>query len=217
MNLSNTSYLPKLRLGAYSLLCCSSVLLFAMSLATLVYQLLKTYGGYNKPIPSLLTCSALTLVHCGLFLSPLRPSSSPKRRKLLSVQVELLSLVVFALFTLASVARLHSSTPGLLSACSGYFTCVALQGCLALGWLSFLFLTVLFTSLLLAGLYHHRRSSDSSLWREPFSSFDWAKYDARGGRSGFEGGRMGLSPEDRGIGYTKDGRESPQLSARFSL
>ncbi|GAA5912801.1 hypothetical protein JCM6882_000431 [Rhodosporidiobolus microsporus] len=214
LHLGDTSYLPKLRLGLYSLLTVSSFLLFAMSLATLVYQLIKTYGGYNKPIPSLLTCSALTLVHCGIFLSHTGPSSSPKRRKLVSIQVELLSLAVFTLFTLASVARLHSSTPGLLSACSGYFTCSALQGCLALAWLSFLFLALLFASILLATLYHHRRCRDPTLWREPFSAFDWAKYDPHG--SGRAEGRIGL-PVGRGVGFTKDGRESAEGSARFSV
>ncbi|GAA6001282.1 hypothetical protein JCM10207_007500 [Rhodosporidiobolus poonsookiae] len=190
VHLNNTAWLPSLRLGGYSLLCCSSLLLFAMSTALLAYQLVKTYGGYNKPIPSLLVCSFLTLVHCAVFLAPISVTSSPKRRRLTCIAVEVASLCVFGLFTLASVARLHSSTPGLLSNCGGYFTCVALQESLALGWLSFLFLAVLFTSLILASLYHHHRAHDPTIWREPFTSFNWAIYSPHppGGAAGLGGG-----------------------------
>ncbi|TNY21743.1 hypothetical protein DMC30DRAFT_415711 [Rhodotorula diobovata] len=49
--------------------------------------------------------------------------------------VELVSLAVFTLFTLACLSRLHTSTPGLLSSCGGYFVCSALQGCYSLAWM----------------------------------------------------------------------------------
>ncbi|GAA6037053.1 hypothetical protein JCM8097_005527 [Rhodosporidiobolus ruineniae] len=203
-SLSDTSFLPRLRLALYSLLICSSLILILLSSCLLGYQLIRT-SGYNKPVPSLLTCSALTLAHCALFLSPIRLHSSPKRRLVQSLQVEIASLCVFGLFTLACVARLHESTPGLLSKCGPYFTCTALQGCLALGWLSFLFLAILFPSLLLATLYHHRRAHDSTIWREPFSSFAWDKYAPHSGSAamgGLGGAAVGAARQQYG---QKDG------------
>ncbi|GAA5926697.1 hypothetical protein JCM10213_002427 [Rhodosporidiobolus nylandii] len=194
LNLANTAWLPSVRVAAYSLLLTASLLCFIMSTATLVYQLVKT-SGYNKPVPSLLTCSILTLAHCIAFMIPVRITASPKRRRLLSLQVECLSLAVFLLFTLASVGRLHSSTPGLMTSCGGYFTCIALQGCLALGWLSFLFLAILFVAIFGGTLHHQRRGHDSSLWRAPFAAFDWAKYAPHGGR-----GAGGLSGQGQAAG-----------------
>ncbi|GAA5971585.1 hypothetical protein JCM11641_000651 [Rhodosporidiobolus odoratus] len=181
-SLRSTAYLPTLRISVYSLLVFSSLLNLVLSAALLGYQLAKTYGGYNKPVPSLLVGSALTLAHCIVFMSPVGVTASSKRRRLLSLQVEILSLAVFFLFTLASVGRLHTSTPGLMSSCGGYITCIALQGCFALGWLSFLFLLILFTSIFGSTLYHHRRSRDKSIWLQPFSSFAWYRYAPQAAR-----------------------------------
>ncbi|BGP14129.1 hypothetical protein JCM10213v2_002069 [Rhodosporidiobolus nylandii] len=181
LNLANTAWLPSVRVAAYSLLLTASLLCFIMSTATLVYQLVKT-SGYNKPVPSLLTCSILTLAHCIAFMIPVRITASPKRRRLLSLQVECLSLAVFLLFTLASVGRLHSSTPGLMTSCGGYFT-------------SFLFLAILFVAIFGGTLHHQRRGHDSSLWRAPFAAFDWAKYAPHGGR-----GAGGLSGQGQAAG-----------------
>jgi hypothetical protein len=83
----------------------------------------------------LLVCSSMTLIHASLFLAPVTSTSSKQRKILLSLQLELASLLVLALFTLATLARLHSSTPGLFSARGGYFICVSLQADVALGWL----------------------------------------------------------------------------------
>ncbi|GAA5875629.1 hypothetical protein JCM8547_000893 [Rhodosporidiobolus lusitaniae] len=199
MALTSTTHLPQARLALYSLLTVSSLLLLCMSAAVLAYQLAKT-EGYNKPVPSLLTAGAVTLLH-SLFFAVLssKPSASTSpsiRHRLQALQLEIPSLCILGLFALASVARLHSSTPGLLSNCGGYFMCVGLQACLALGWLSFLFLALLFTSLLLATLYHQRRSQGASIWKEPFGAFNWAVYDPNAGRMG------GI---DRGIGSAGGG------------
>ncbi|BGP38205.1 hypothetical protein JCM10450v2_002140 [Rhodotorula kratochvilovae] len=175
MQLSDTRHMPTLRQALYALVAVSSVILAILSATLLAYQLRWTIG-YNKPVPALLVCAILTTAHCTFFLSPVRATSPPKRRGLASLQVELLSLAVFDLFTLACTARLHSSTPGLLTTCGGYFVCSALQGCYSLAWISFLFLTLLFASLLTATLYHRRRSPYISVFRQPFALVDWSMY-----------------------------------------
>ncbi|GAA5859067.1 hypothetical protein JCM1840_003734 [Sporobolomyces johnsonii] len=190
-NLTNFAFLPTLRFSCYTLLSITSVSAFVLALALLIYELTLT-AGYNKPIPALLTCSALTLIHSALFLSPIRPETSAKRRKFLSLQIEILSLLVFGLFTLACVARLHSSTPGLYSSCRGYFICVALQASLALGWLSFLFLCLLFFPITIGTVYHYRRARDTWIWRQPFAMFDWGVYAGRTGGAVDKAGGGGI-------------------------
>lgn len=85
--------------------------------------------------PALLVCASFTVLHCGFFLAPVPPTAPPRRRLLASLQVELASLAIFTLFTLACVSRLGTATPGLLSSCGGYFVCSALQGCYSLAWM----------------------------------------------------------------------------------
>jgi hypothetical protein len=65
---------------------------------------------------------------------------------------------------------------------------------------TFLFTSLLFGTLLLATLYHHRRSHDSSIWSNPFNSFDWSKYSPRLG-----GGGGNFSTMNGEIGYRKSG------------
>lgn len=159
MRLSDTSYVPTLRQALYALVAVSSAVLALLSTTLLAYQLRWTIG-YNKPVvrarrsrpltkgpeltlrdlssnaqPALLVCSSLTLAHCAFFLCPVQSTATLKRRLLASLQVELVSLAVFTLFTLACLSRLHTSTPGLLSSCGGYFVCSALQGCYSLAWM----------------------------------------------------------------------------------
>ncbi|GAA6020029.1 hypothetical protein JCM11491_004903 [Sporobolomyces phaffii] len=192
MPLADTSWLPRWRFSLLSLLAIAAIATLLMSIATLAYQLHFTVG-YNKPIPALCIASALTVVHSSIFLSPITPSSTNRKKCLLSLQVELVSLLVLSLFTLATVARLHSSTPGLFSACGGYFICVSLQADVALAWISFLFLSLLFVPLLVATLYHLRRNKSFSILREPFVLFNWRVYnlDGRGTRGNGEGGMIG--------------------------
>ncbi|GAA5915172.1 hypothetical protein JCM8208_002158 [Rhodotorula glutinis] len=134
MRLADTSYVPTLRQVLYALIATSSVVLAILSATLLAYQLRWTIG-YNKPVPALLVCASLTVLHCAFFLAPVQPTAPPRRRLLVSLQVELASLAVFALFTLAGVSRLGTATPGLLSSCGGYFVCSALQGCYSLAWM----------------------------------------------------------------------------------
>ncbi|GAA5829934.1 hypothetical protein JCM5353_006118 [Sporobolomyces roseus] len=183
MNLTDTSWLPSYRFTLLSLLAIASIATFLMSIATLAYQLQFTVG-YNQPVPSLLVCSALTLFHASIFLSPITPASSSRRGSFLALRVELVALLVLGLFTLATVARLHSSTPGLYSNCGGYFICVSLQADVALAWFSFLFLVMLFVPLLLATVYHYRRSHSTKILREPFVLFNWRVYSLGGGGGG---------------------------------
>ncbi|KAL7338562.1 hypothetical protein BJY59DRAFT_369014 [Rhodotorula toruloides] len=152
----DTTWVPTARHVLYSLLATSATVLFLLATTLLAYEL-KWTVGYNKPVvrdpralfprrsryilsshvlqPALLTCSLLTVAHCAWFLRPIDANASTKRRRLASLQLELVSLAGFALFTLACVSRLHASTPGLLSSCGVHFICSALQGCLSLGWL----------------------------------------------------------------------------------
>ncbi|GAA6060953.1 hypothetical protein JCM10212_006535 [Sporobolomyces blumeae] len=176
LSLSDTSYLPPLRVYVLSLLAVSSIATLLMSIATLAYELRLTVG-YNKPIPALVVCSALSLIHASLFLSPVSPTSSSRTRLVvLSIQVELASSFVLALFTLATILRLNMSTPGLFSSCGGYFICVSLQACYALAWFDLLFLLLSFVPTLSCTIYHARRSRSLDLFSRPFVLFDWTKY-----------------------------------------
>ncbi|BGO89836.1 hypothetical protein NBRC10512_005605 [Rhodotorula toruloides] len=190
----DTTWVPTARHVLYSLLATSATVLFLLATTLLAYEL-KWTVGYNKPVPALLTCSLLTVAHCAWFLRPIDANASTKRRRLASLQLELVSLAGFALFTLACVSRLHASTPGLLSSCGVHFICSALQGCLSLGWLSFLFLALLFALLLLCALYHRRRNPHFTLFREPFVAYDWAIYSRHSA-----GGILGPGPDLAQVG-----------------
>ncbi|BGO97939.1 hypothetical protein RTBOTA2_001362 [Rhodotorula toruloides] len=190
MRSMDTAWVPTARHVLYSLLATSATVLFLLATTLLVYEL-KWTVGYNKPVPALLTCSILTLAHCAWFLRPIATHASTKRRRFASLQLELISLAGFALFTLACVSRLHASTPGLLSSCGVHCICSSLQGCLSLGWLSFLFLALLFSLLLTSALYHRRRNPHATMFREPFVAYDWAIYSRRAAG----GGILGTSPD----------------------
>ncbi|GAA5991958.1 hypothetical protein JCM5350_001320 [Sporobolomyces pararoseus] len=209
MPLTDTSWLPIWRFTLLSLLAVSSIATFLMSVATLAYQLHFTVG-YNKPIPALLICSALTLIHSSFFLSPVTPTSTKRRKFLQSLQVELLSLFVLGLFDLATVSRLHSSTPGLYSSCGGYFMCVSLQADVVLAWLSFLFLVLLFVPLSIGTLYHYRRGRSLKIWKEPFVLFNWRVYSLEGlGTRGLgEGGIVAKSWKGKSSSQTSEERDS---------
>ncbi|GEM11714.1 hypothetical protein Rt10032_c16g5731 [Rhodotorula toruloides] len=186
----DTAWVPTARHVVYSLLAASATVLLALATTLLAYELRWTVG-YNNPVLALLACSILTLAHCAWFLRPVATYASAKRRCLASLQLELVSFAGFTLFTLACVSRLHASTLGLLSSCGVHFICSALQGCLSLGWLSFLFLALLFSLLLTCAIYHRRRNPHETIFREPFVAYDWAMYSRRSAG----GGILGSNPD----------------------
>ncbi|GAA5900569.1 uncharacterized protein JCM6883_002885 [Sporobolomyces salmoneus] len=209
MYLTDTSWLPAWQFSFLSLLAVSSIATCLMSIATLAYQLHFTVG-YIKSVPALLVCPALTVAHASFFLSPVTPTSTRRRKMLVSLQVELLSLVLLGLFTLATVARLHSSTPGLYSSCGGYFMCVSLQADVALAWFSLLFLVLLFFPLFVATLYHYRQSKSNTIFRESFVLFNWRVYNSG------ERGNRGLGEGGMRVGEQK-GQDEEQSDSRFVL
>ena len=157
-----TAHLPAWRTTLLSLLGVTNLVLLGLSAATLAYQLTKTVG-YNKPVaavrpPSLLLCHfphrcftdarmvpAVQLLFCSIaecavcavYLLPLHEVMRrvPWARHAFALWVELTLVCVGGLLELASVARLHAATPGLLSNCGGYFICQGMQGLMALAWL----------------------------------------------------------------------------------
>ncbi|GAA5854814.1 hypothetical protein JCM9279_000956 [Rhodotorula babjevae] len=80
-------------------------------------------------------------------------------------------------------------------------------GCYSLAWISFLFLTLLFASLLAATLYHRRRTPHASVFRQPCALVDWAMYSSRPVRLPGPGGGGGLASE--GASW-RDGREADE-------
>ncbi|GAA5846515.1 hypothetical protein JCM3766R1_002516 [Sporobolomyces carnicolor] len=174
IRLTETSWLPRWRFAFLTLLAISSIATLLASIATLAYQLQFT----------LLVCSALSLSHSSCFLSPITSHAHERRLHLQALRIELVTNAALGLFTLATVTRLHSSTPGLYLNCGGYFMCTSLQADVALAWLSFLFHSLVFVPLLVASLYHYRRTRSSALFRRPFNLFEWDVYRSRGKRAG---------------------------------
>ncbi|KAI5480321.1 hypothetical protein MNV49_001280 [Pseudohyphozyma bogoriensis] len=176
MAVLSTTYLPLYRLLVSLLLAIIGLALLIASASLLNYELVHT-AGYNKPVPAILTASALLLIHLAWFLPPLPP---PPR-------------VGVDLFAFAAAVRLHESTPGLMSRCGGYFICKSLQTVLILSWLAFLFATILVLPLFIGTLYHHRRTKDATIWWKDFNSFNWSVYSrptrGLGGMAGLSGHR----------------------------
>ncbi|KAM0755365.1 hypothetical protein T439DRAFT_375743 [Meredithblackwellia eburnea MCA 4105] len=177
----STSRLPAARLGIYIFLFIAALGLLITASYLLGYEIDKTRGGYNQPVPALLTAGGTLLIHLALFLTPIR-GPAPKRTFFAGLRFELASLAVLDLFVLAGAVRLHVSTPGLMTYCGGFFICMGLQCVLVLAWLSWFFTSVQFIVLILATVYHYRRSRSSTIWIEPFLAFDWDIYTNRATR-----------------------------------
>jgi hypothetical protein len=94
--------------------------------------------------------------------------------------MELIALGGVAAWTLVTVADLHAETPGLIDNCGGFTICRLLLAVFSLTWLSFLFLSLSFTSLLLSTLYFSiRRHSPIPTLFTSFDQVDWIRYSGR--------------------------------------
>ncbi|GAA5851129.1 hypothetical protein JCM3766R1_006578 [Sporobolomyces carnicolor] len=187
--------LPKIRTGlllACLLAGCADLI---TSIVLLAYQLALT-TGFNRVVPSLVVTSFLTALIPVWFVyskpyairlptsSASVPAAGSKRdvvaRFTRSVMAELICLGGVAAWTLITVSDLHAETPGLIDNCGGWTICRMLLAVFSLTWISFLFQSLAFASLLVSTLYFSiRRHSPIPTLLTSFDQVDWVRYSGR--------------------------------------